>query len=107
MAFLSMAVFDFAHAYSNHCISLFVWFHTLSAFSGGAFFLWTALSLGSDDRDSRWRQRLLLVSGVLALAGAVVEVTHLLPILPDAVTEPVRPPRAGHRPLCLVFQPAN
>jgi signal transduction histidine kinase len=86
MAFLSMAVFDFAHAYSNHSISLFVWFHTLSAVTGGAFFLWTALSLGKNVRDARWCQRLLLVSGVLALAGAVVEVTYLLPILPDVVT---------------------
>jgi signal transduction histidine kinase len=86
MAFLSMAVFDFAHAYSNDSISLFVWFHTLSAVSGGAFFLWTAMTLGKNVRDARWQQRLLLVSGVLALAGAIVEVTHLLPILPDAVS---------------------
>jgi len=86
MAFLSMAVFDFAHAYSNHNISLFVWFHTLSAVTGGAFFLWTAVSLRKNVRDARWCQRLLLVSGVLALAGAVVEVTYLLPILPDVVT---------------------
>ncbi len=85
MAFLSMAVFDFAHAYSNHCISLFVWFHTLSAFSGGAFFLWSAISLRRETRDSRWRQRLLLGSGILALAATVVEVTHLLPLLPEAV----------------------
>ncbi len=86
MAFLSMAVFDFAHAYSNHSISLFVWFHTLSAISGGAFFLWTAMSLGKNVRDARWQQRLLLISGVLALAVAVVEAIHLLPILSDAVT---------------------
>lgn len=86
MAFLSMAVFDFAHAYSNHNVSLFVWFHTLSAFSGGAFFLWTAMSLGNNVHDARWLQRLLLAAGVLALTGAVVEVTHLLPLLPDAVT---------------------
>ncbi len=85
MAFLSMAVFDFAHAYSNHDISLFVWFHTLSAFSGGAFFLWTAISLRDDVRDARWLQRLLLIFGLLALAGAVLEVTHLLPILHNAV----------------------
>lgn len=86
MAFLSMAVFDFAHAYSNHSISLFVWFHTLSAVAGGAFFLWTAVSLRKNVRDALWCQRLLLVSGLLALAGAVVEVTYLLPILPDVVT---------------------
>jgi len=86
MAFLSMAVFDIAHAYSNDSISLFVWFHTLSAFSGGAFFLWTAVLLGENVRDTRWQQQLFLVSGVLALAGAVVGLTHLLPILPEAVT---------------------
>jgi signal transduction histidine kinase len=99
MAFLSMAAFDFAHAYSNHCISLFVWFHTLSAFSGGAFFLWTALSLKKDVRDTRWRQRLLLASGILVLAGAVVEVTHLVPILPDAVTNETR----HHVPVTVPF----
>ncbi|OGW35130.1 MAG: hypothetical protein A2010_04650 [Nitrospirae bacterium GWD2_57_9] len=99
MAFLSMAVFDFAHAYSNHCISLFVWFHTLSAFAGGAFFLWTALSLKKNVRDAPWRQRLLLASGVLALAGAVVEVTHLVPILPDAVTGETR----HHVPVTIPF----
>lgn len=90
MAFLSMAAFDFAHAYSNHCISLFVWFHTLSAFSGGVFFLWTAVALRRDARDGPWTQRLLLVSGVLALAGAVAEVSRLIPILPDAVTNETR-----------------
>jgi signal transduction histidine kinase len=86
MAFLSMAVFDFTHAYSNHSVSLFVWFHTLSAFSGGAFFLWTAASLRNNVYDARWLQRLFLISGVLALAASVVAVAHLLPILPDAFT---------------------
>ncbi len=87
MAFLSMAVFDFAHAYSNHDISLFVWFHTLSAFSGSAFFLWTAISLRHNVRDSRWLQRLLLVSGFLALGGTVLGVIHMLPILPDVMND--------------------
>ncbi len=86
MAFLSMSIFDFAHAYSNHSISLFVWFHTLSAVSGSAFFLWTAASLGKNVHDGRWRKRLLLISGVTALAAAVLIVTHLLQFLPDAVT---------------------
>ena len=90
MAFLSMAVFDFTHAYSNHSISIFVWFHTLSAFSGGAFFLWTAVSLRNNVYDARWLQRLFLISGVLALAASVVAVTHLLPILPDAFTNESR-----------------
>jgi signal transduction histidine kinase len=85
-----MAVFDFTHAYSNHSISLFVWFHTLSAFSGGAFFLWTAASLRNNVYDARWLQRLFLISGVLALAASVVAVTHLLPVLPDAFTNESR-----------------
>ncbi len=37
MAFLSMSVFDLAHASSNDSHSLFVWFHSLSGFSGGSF----------------------------------------------------------------------
>ncbi len=86
MAFLSMAVFDFTHAYSNHSVSLFVWFHTLSAFSGGAFFLWTAASLKNNVYDARWLQRLLLISGALALAASVAEVPRLLPVLPDTFT---------------------
>ncbi len=85
MAFLSMAVFDFAHAYSNDSHSLFIWFHTLSGFSGGAFFLWSTASVKKDVYDSRWQQRLLLVSGVAAILGSVAEIVYLLPILPGAV----------------------
>ena len=85
MAFLSMAVFDFAHASSNHSHSLFIWFHTLSGFSGGAFFLWSTYSVRKDAYDSRWQQRLLLVSGVIAIVGSVAEIVYLLPLLPGAV----------------------
>ena len=85
MAFLSMAVFDFAHAYSNDSHSLFIWFHTLSGFCGGAFFLWSISSLKKDVYDSRWQQRLLLVSGVAAILVSVAQIVYLLPVLPGAV----------------------
>jgi signal transduction histidine kinase len=85
MAFVSMAVFDFAHAYSNHCISLFIWFHTLSAFTGGAFFLWSTVTVKKNLFDSPWLQRLLVVAGLTTVFAAVGEVFYLLPLLPDAV----------------------
>lgn len=98
MAFISMAVFDFAHAYSNHCVSLFVWFHTLSAFSGGAFFLWGA-SVKKDVHDPRWRQRLFLISGVIAIIASVAELVYLLPLLPDAVVNEAK----HHMPVTVPF----
>lgn len=87
MAFISMAMFDFAHAYSNHSLSLFIWFHTLSAFSGGAFFLWTAVSKKKELYDPRWRQYVLLLCGVAVIVASVGEIAYLQPILPDPLAD--------------------
>jgi signal transduction histidine kinase len=90
MAFISMAIFDFAHAYSNHSLSLFIWYHTLSAFCGGAFFLWTVVSIKKDIHDPRWRQYLLMLSGVAIIIASVWEIAYLQPILPDPFADDLR-----------------
>ena len=87
MAFISMAMFDIAHAYSNHSLSLFIWFHTLSAFSGGAFFLWTATSIKRERHDSRWQQYVLLICGVAVIIASVGQITYLQPVLPDPLAD--------------------
>jgi len=87
MAFISMAIFDFAHAYSNHSLSLFIWFHTLSAFCGGAFFLWTVASIKKDIHDPRWRQYVLLICGVAVIIASVGEIAYLQPVLPDPLAD--------------------
>ncbi len=103
MAFLSMSAFDIAHASSNDSHSLFIWFHSLSGFSGGAFFLWCASSVRDDISDSRWRQRLLLLSGGAEILGAVAETVHLLPVLPGAVMAEVGPNMPVNLPITWYF----
>ncbi len=103
MAFLSMSAFDIAHASSNDSHSLFIWFHSLSGFSGGAFFLWCASSVENDISDSRWRQRLLLLSGVAAIFGSVAEIVYLVPVLPGAVMAEVGPNMPVNLPITWYF----
>jgi signal transduction histidine kinase len=86
LGFVSMGIFDFFHAYSNHCITLFVWFHTLSAFSGGAYFLWSVLSVKRTAKDPPWLRRLFVCSGVTLNIAAAIALWRLLPPLPQAVT---------------------
>ncbi len=103
MAFLSMSAFDIAHASSNDSHSLFIWFHSLSGFSGGAFFLWCASSVKHDAADSRWMQRILLASGTAALFLAVAETVHLIPILPWAVIAEIGPNMSVSLPVTWYF----
>jgi len=86
LAFLSMGVFDFFHAYSNHCVTLFVWFHSLSAFGGGAFFLWSAYSIERDIRDSPWLRYTFIAFGITAILASAALLSEYFTILPNAVS---------------------
>ncbi len=85
LAFFSMGTFDFFHAYSNHCVTLFVWFHSLSAFSGGTFFLWSAVSMRNDAKDPPWQRRLFAVFGMAATVASAVILSEYFSFLPNAV----------------------
>ncbi|MEW6587095.1 MAG: ATP-binding protein, partial [Nitrospirota bacterium] len=85
LAFFSMGTFDFFHAYSNHCVTLFVWFHSLSAFSGGAFFLWSAFSIKSNTKDPPWLRRAFAGFGIAVTIASAVMLSKYFSILPSAV----------------------
>ncbi len=86
LGFLSMGVFDFFHAYSNHDTTLFVWFHSLSAFSGASFFSWSALSAKRRTVDPPWLRRIFLSCGVSIPVASAAAILKLPPFLPEAVT---------------------
>lgn len=86
LAFFSMGVFDFFHAYSNHCVTLFVWFHSLSALGGGAFFLWSAYYVRRDVRDPRWLRYLFVTFGITTTFASATILTEYFTVLPNAVT---------------------
>ena len=97
LAFFSMAVFDFFHAYSNHCVTLFVWFHSLSAFSGGGFFFWSALAMRKEARDPPWLRRLFMGGGIVMTVAFAVALSKYFSILPNAVTVDI----SHHMPVTL------
>ena len=113
LAFFSMGTFDFFHAYSNHSVTLFVWFHSLSAFSGGAFFLWSAFSIKSDTKDPPWLRRLFVVFGIVLTVAFAVTLSEYYPVLPSAVTSdishhtsvmlPIRGEFTGHLVVVNIF----
>lgn len=86
LAFISMGIFDFFHAYSNYSTTLFVWFHTLSAFSGGAYFLWSAVSVKNHTKDPPWLRHLFVVLGITLSIAAAVTISNLPSLLPNVVT---------------------
>ncbi|HET6363766.1 MAG TPA: MASE3 domain-containing protein, partial [Nitrospirota bacterium] len=86
LAFASMAVFDFFHAYSNHNITLFVWFHTLSAFSGGAFFLLAAFHVKKNTKDTRQLQRFFVLTGIILSVAVASILANFFSLLPGAIT---------------------
>ncbi len=89
LGFASMGVYDFFHAHTNDNVTLFVWFHSLSAFSGGAFILWSALSFKHKREDARWLQRVFVASGIIAIVGSAAAVNYLGPNLIGAVTSDI------------------
>jgi signal transduction histidine kinase len=97
LAFFSMGTFDFFHAYSNHSVTLFVWFHSLSAFSGGAFFLWSAFSIKSDTKDPPWLRRLFIAFGIAITIVSAVMLSEYYSLLPNAVTSDI----SHHTPVSL------
>lgn len=86
LGFFSMGVFDFFHAYSNHCATLFVWFHSLSAFSGALFFLCSALSIRNNAKAPPWLRHTLVISGITAIIISAVIISKFPSPLPYAVT---------------------
>lgn len=86
LAFASMAVFDFFHAYSNHNITLFVWFHTLSAFSGGVFFLLAAFHVKKNTKDTRQLQRFFVLTGIILSVAVASILANFFSLLPGAIT---------------------
>lgn len=86
LGFVSMGIFDFFHAYANHCVTLFVWFHTLSAFSGAGFFLWAAFTVPDTASDPVWLRRLFVMGGVAIIFAAAVVISEFVPFLPYTVT---------------------
>ncbi len=86
LAFASMAVFDFFHAYSNHNITLFVWFHTLSAFSGGGFFLWGAFHVKKTTKDTHRLQRFFVLTGITLSVSVASVLANYFSLLPGAIT---------------------
>ncbi len=85
LGFFSMGIFDFFHAYSNYCVTLFVWFHSLSAFSGGAFFLWSAISVKSSTKDPPWLRHVFILSGITITMVSAVAISSFPSFLPGAV----------------------
>ena len=86
LAFASMSVFDFFHAYSNNNITLFVWFHTLSAFSGGAFFLWGAFHVNKNTKDTPRLQRFFVLTGIILSLAVASVLANFFSLLPGAIT---------------------
>lgn len=86
LAFVSMGVYDFFHAYSNHCVTLFVWFHSLSASSGALFFLYSAVSVKNNSKDPPWLQRFFVLFGITAILASAAALVKFAPPLPYAVT---------------------
>jgi signal transduction histidine kinase len=86
IAFFAMGVFDFFHAYSNDSAYLFVWYHNVTALTGGIFFLLGAL-FSDDSREDplQLRKFLILVgSGVILAAAFLLSKYYYL--LPDALS---------------------
>ena len=84
LGFFSMGIYDLFHAYANHSITLFVWFHSLSAFSGAAFFLWSAVSVRNASKDPPWLRYLLVTFGVAVTIATAITVSRYSPPLPYA-----------------------
>lgn len=86
LGFSSMGIFDFFHAYSNYSTTLFVWFHSLSAFGGGVYFLWGAVSVKNNTKDPPWLRRLFVIIGITLTIIASVAISKFPSLLPDVVT---------------------
>ncbi|HEX8948240.1 MAG TPA: hypothetical protein VF790_04715, partial [Dissulfurispiraceae bacterium] len=82
LGFFSIGAFDMFHAYSNHSLILFVWFHSLSAFSGAAFFLWSAIAVKRNTRDPQWLRYVFVLFGATITVGTGVALSKLPPPLP-------------------------
>jgi len=85
-AFTSMGIFDISHAFANHSVTLFVWFHCLSAFCGGMFFLLSARAVRQGRQDPRWRQRLQVFTGISLAVALVILMAKYSNLLPGAIT---------------------
>ncbi|MBZ0155063.1 MAG: hypothetical protein K8I29_02475 [Alphaproteobacteria bacterium] len=87
LGFFSMGVYDFFHSYSNYCLDLFVWFHSLSAFSGASFLLLGALSSRDGSAgDPPWLRRFFVLFGAAAATLSAAIISKLSPPFPNAVT---------------------
>lgn len=86
LGFFSMGIFDFFHAYSNYCTTLFVWFHSLSAFGGAFFFFLSAISVKNSTKDIPWLRHFLAVSGITLIIASAAAISKFPSPLPHAVT---------------------
>lgn len=91
LAFFSMALLDFFHAFSDYCHVLFVWFHSFSAFFGAVFFFLSLLLDREDNNDikvmkSVWTRRVYVLSGVVLILFFAILSLKFYFLLPDVLS---------------------
>lgn len=86
-AFFSMGIFDIFHAFANYCHNLFVWFHSLSAFFGAAFFSGSILfaRVEASSGQTVWTRRLYLFAGTFLILTFALLSMELYSHLPDVL----------------------
>lgn len=86
LAFFSMGVMDFFHAFSNYCHNMFVWFHSSGAFIGSLFLFLTAFTIGKDTIIySPLKRKLYIFGGIALVIGFALVSIRFYYIIPDVL----------------------
>lgn len=89
LAFFSIGILDFFHAFSDYCHNMFVWFHSFSAFFGSLFFfgsIFIADRNSENNAQSIWTRRFYVLFGTLMIFTFAVLSIKLYSRLPGVLS---------------------